>query len=92
MKVTAISVTEAARNFADCVNRAHYQNVTFVLLNNGSPVARIVPDGEKVFLAGDMADALSKIELSVDEAKTWSRDLRKARKALTPQVKRSLKR
>ena len=27
-----ISVTEAARNFADCVNRAHYQNVTFVLL------------------------------------------------------------
>ena len=45
MKPTPISVTEAARNFAECVNRAHYQNVTFVLLKNGSPVARLVPDG-----------------------------------------------
>src|SRR5438105_2910155 len=47
MKKLEISVTEAARNFADCVNRAHYQNVTFVLLRNGSPVARLVPDSEK---------------------------------------------
>ena len=31
MKRTTITVTDAARNFADCVNRAHYQNVTFVL-------------------------------------------------------------
>ncbi len=82
----SISVTEAARNFADCVNRAHYQNVTFVLLKNGSPVARLVPDGEKVFLAGDLAEALSKVELSADEAKAWNRDLRKARKTLKPQV------
>jgi antitoxin (DNA-binding transcriptional repressor) of toxin-antitoxin stability system len=86
MKTMSISVTEAARNFADCVNRAHYQNVTFVLLKNGSPVARLVPDGEKVFLAGDLAEALNKVELSADEAKTWSRDLRKARKALKPQI------
>jgi hypothetical protein len=41
---TTITVTEAARNFGDCVNRAHYQNVTFVLLKNGSPVSRRVPD------------------------------------------------
>jgi antitoxin (DNA-binding transcriptional repressor) of toxin-antitoxin stability system len=86
MKTMSISVTEAARNFADCVNRAHYQNVTFVLLKNGSPVARLVPDGEKVFLAGDLAEALSKVELSADEAKAWNRDLRKARKTLKPQV------
>src|SRR6266850_4394170 len=37
MKKTSITVTEASRNFADCVNRAHYQNVTFVLLKNGEP-------------------------------------------------------
>ena len=36
MKETTITVTEAARNFADCVNRAHYQNTTFVLLKNAS--------------------------------------------------------
>lgn len=28
MKETVITVTEAARNFAECVNRAHYQNLT----------------------------------------------------------------
>jgi hypothetical protein len=39
MKKTSISVTEASRNSADCVNRAHYQNVTFALLKNGEPVA-----------------------------------------------------
>src|SRR5258708_12211904 len=32
MREKLISVTEAARNFADSLNRPHYQNVTFVLL------------------------------------------------------------
>ncbi len=87
MKRTAISVTEAARNFAECVNRAHYQNVTFVLLKNGSPVARLVPDRrvpdtEKVCLGRELADALKTTELAADEAKAWRRDLHRARKAL----------
>jgi antitoxin (DNA-binding transcriptional repressor) of toxin-antitoxin stability system len=82
MKKTVISVTDAARNFADCVNRAHDQNVTFVLLKNGSPVARLVPDREKVCVGRDLAEALAKTELSDDESKAWSRDLRTARKTL----------
>ncbi len=40
MSETIITVTEAARNFADCVNRSHYQKTTFVLLKNGVPFAR----------------------------------------------------
>ena len=47
MRETTISVTDAARNFADCVNRVRYQNVTFVLLRNGSPVARLVPENKQ---------------------------------------------
>ena len=43
MTEKSISVTEASRNFADCVNRAHYQGMTFILHKNGVPVARIVP-------------------------------------------------
>lgn len=82
MKETVISVTDAARNFADCVNRAHYQNMTFVLLKNGSPVARLVPDGEKVCTGSDLAQALAKVELPTEEAKAWQRDLRNARKSL----------
>jgi antitoxin (DNA-binding transcriptional repressor) of toxin-antitoxin stability system len=79
-----ISVTEAARNFADCVNRAHYQNVTFVLLKSGSPVARIVPDGEKVCTGRELAAVLATAKLSPDQARAWSRDLRRARKNLKP--------
>jgi hypothetical protein len=82
MKKTVISVTEAARNFADCVNRAHYQNVTFVLLKNGLPFARLVPDGEKVCVGRELAEALGGTELPADEASAWHRDLETARKAL----------
>lgn len=82
MKRTVISVTEAARNFADCVNRAHYQNVTFVLLKNGSPVARLVPDDEKVCVGRELAEALAQTQLPDDEAGAWHRDLQAARKTL----------
>ena len=82
MKKTTITVTEAARNFADCVNRAHYQNVTFVLLKNGVPVARLVPDNEKVCTGRDLAEALVRIELTSEDAKAWRRDLQTARRTL----------
>jgi antitoxin (DNA-binding transcriptional repressor) of toxin-antitoxin stability system len=79
---TVISVTEAARNFADCVNRAHYQNVTFVLLRNGLPVARIVPDGKRGCTGPELAEALAEVDLSKEEARAFHKDLRAARKAL----------
>ena len=43
MKEQVISVTAAARMFADCVNRVRYQGVSFLLQKNGVSVARIVP-------------------------------------------------
>ena len=43
MRTVSISVTEASRNFADCVNRVRYQGTTFLLLKNGVAVARIAP-------------------------------------------------
>jgi antitoxin (DNA-binding transcriptional repressor) of toxin-antitoxin stability system len=82
MKETAITVTDAARNFADCVNRAHYQGTTFVLLKNGKPFARIEPDEEKRCTGRDLAGALAGVGLSSEEARAWQRDLRSARKAI----------
>lgn len=82
MRKTTISVTDAARNFADCVNRAHYQNVTFILLKNGSPVARLVPDGEKTCTGRELAEILARTELPEEEAAAWHRDLQVARKTL----------
>jgi antitoxin (DNA-binding transcriptional repressor) of toxin-antitoxin stability system len=79
-----ISVTEAARNFADCVNRAHYQKVTFVLLKGGSPVARIVPDDEKVCTGADLNKVVASARLGREEVGAWSRDLRSTRSRLKP--------
>jgi antitoxin (DNA-binding transcriptional repressor) of toxin-antitoxin stability system len=89
VKRVTISVTEAARNLADCTNRAHYQNVTFVLLKNGSPVARLVPDSvDKVCAGRHLTEALAEIELPQDEARDWHRDLVAARKSLKAPVKK----
>jgi antitoxin (DNA-binding transcriptional repressor) of toxin-antitoxin stability system len=86
VRKTTISVTDAARNFADCINRAHYQDVTFVLLKNGTPMARIVPDNEKICTGRDLAEALSHSRLSDHELKAWRRDLRAGRKSLKAPV------
>jgi antitoxin (DNA-binding transcriptional repressor) of toxin-antitoxin stability system len=80
--MTTISVTDAARNFADCLNRAHYQNVTFVLLKNGAPYARLVPDGQKICTGRELAQALTTSDLPKDEAKAWRVDIMAARKKL----------
>jgi prevent-host-death family protein len=82
MRKTSISVTDAARNFADCVNRVRYQNVTFVLFKNGTPVARIVPPESKTCTGRELAEALREVKLSTENAKAWYRDLQKARKIL----------
>ena len=83
MKKVTITVTEAARNFADCVNRAHYQNISFVLLKNAKPFARLVPESERVCTGRDLAKAIGQAELSPKEAQAWLKDLADARKRLT---------
>lgn len=82
MRKTQISVTEAARNFADCVNRVRYQNMTFVLLKNGTPVARLVPHEQKACTGGELAEALRGVRVSTANAKAWHRELQAARKKL----------
>ncbi len=89
MKETVITVSEAARNFADCVNRVHYQNTTFVLLKNGKPVARFEPAGEKRCTGRELAEALGAVQLPVAEARAWHRDLRAARKTVKTSADRS---
>ena len=88
MEKTSISVTDASRNFADCVNRAHYQKMTFVLLKNGLPVAQLAPSNEKVCTGRDLAAALAKTKLTDEESKAWRRDLQGGRKILKVPVDR----
>jgi antitoxin (DNA-binding transcriptional repressor) of toxin-antitoxin stability system len=86
MKPEEVTVTEAARNFADCINRTHYQGVTFVLLKNGKPVARIVPEPERRGTGEELAKALAKTKLSATEARAWRKDVKVARKNLRPPI------
>ncbi len=84
MKLKEISVTEAARNFAECVNQVRYQNAGFVLMKNGKPFARLVPAEEKRCTGRDLAEALARVRLPASEARAWHKDLMKARKTLKP--------
>ncbi|MGA3048879.1 MAG: hypothetical protein ABSD67_19760 [Terracidiphilus sp.] len=90
MKEKAISVTEAARNFSDCVNRTHYQGMTYVLHKNGVPVARIAPEVRKRStgreLAAALREALKDVHLSEREATAWLHDLEEARRISPPLV------
>lgn len=91
MKTVTISVTEAARNFADCINRARYQGTTFVLEKNGTPVARIVPEELQEKKGGtlrELAEALKEVNLTPEERAAWKRDLENARKILLPPIDR----
>lgn len=88
MRETTISVTEAARNFADCISRAHYQGQSFVLLKNGVPFARIIPAGDAVCYGRDLMEALDSVELPEREAQSWGSDRKAARQKLkTPRNK-----
>ena len=84
MSEKAITVTEAARNFADCVNRAHYQGMTFILHKNGVPVARIVPEAHKASTGRSIAEALANVRLTDEEFAAWRHDLEEGRKILLP--------
>jgi antitoxin (DNA-binding transcriptional repressor) of toxin-antitoxin stability system len=84
MKKAVITVTAAARNFADCVNRAHYQNTAFILVKNGKPVARLEPAHEKACTGRELAEALEKTDLSAAEARAWRKDLLTSRRKLSP--------
>jgi antitoxin (DNA-binding transcriptional repressor) of toxin-antitoxin stability system len=83
MRNCAISVTEASRNFSDCVNRARYQGTSFTLLKGGVPVARIVPPTLKATKGRELADALRKalagVHVGEQEATSWLHDLEQSR-------------
>jgi len=84
MKTTAITVTEAARNFADCLGRVRYQKTSFVLLKNGKPIARLVPDDERICSGKTLRSALKNAKLSPEEARAWRKDMAASRKRLLP--------
>jgi prevent-host-death family protein len=56
-----LTVTEAARNFSDLVNRVLYRGEVFVIERGGQPVCRIVPAKPAKFTVRDLAQLLKTI-------------------------------
>jgi prevent-host-death family protein len=78
-----ISVTEAARNFSDLVNRTYYRSETTVLVRSGVPVARIVPVGPGQTTGQALAERWKEIRhLTPDEATEFEQDIESARAIL----------
>ena len=82
MRKIIVTVAEAASNLTDCVNRVHDEDVTFVLVRNGTPVARLVRDSERICVGRDLAEVLREVELSRHKAGPWHRDGKGARRNL----------
>lgn len=84
-KIRRLSVTEAARNFADLVNRAYYRQETTVLLKNGVPVAHIAPVTHTGLPAREFLERWERRQrLSREEADAMARDIEAGRAALPP--------
>jgi antitoxin (DNA-binding transcriptional repressor) of toxin-antitoxin stability system len=78
-----MTVTEAARNFADVVNRTYYRGESTILFRSGEAVARIVPVGGCGVLGRDFADGWREIRhLDPDDAADFADAIAKARSNL----------
>lgn len=76
-------MTEASRNFSDCVNRTRYQGTSFLLHKGRAVVAQIVPAAQKPARGIELADALraalAEFHVGEKEATSWLHDLEQSR-------------
>ena len=81
----SISVTEAARGFADVINRVLYRRESAVLIRGGKPVAKIIPIDEAAKTGSDLANLWAAFpHLSANEAASFAHDVESARNSLRP--------
>jgi antitoxin (DNA-binding transcriptional repressor) of toxin-antitoxin stability system len=80
-----MTVTEAARRFADLVNRTYYRGESTVLIRSGEPVAMVVPVGGASVTGRDWLSRWRSIpHLDVEDADDFAADIGSARENLPP--------
>lgn len=78
-----LTVTEAARRFADVVSRAFYRHETTVLVKNGVAVAYVAPMTPAGIPAGELAHRWHLLpRLSPADAESFAQDLVAVRSAV----------
>jgi prevent-host-death family protein len=86
---TTLTIAEAARNLEEVVNRAHYRHEVTTLVENGRPVARVVPADGAMKTGKEIAAWMASSSwprLGPDEADAFEADLREARAGLPKPV------
>jgi len=80
-----MTVTEAARHFADLVNRAYVRGESTILIRSGEPVAMVVPVGTASVTGRDwIAKWRSIPHLDPEEVAEFAETLEEARSNLLP--------
>lgn len=81
---STITVTEAARNFAEFINRVAFGGERFTLLRGSRPVAELgpVPAGRRLAELPELLSSLPR--LSPDEAERFGHDVDEARADIGP--------
>ncbi|KPK79779.1 MAG: hypothetical protein AMS25_11380 [Gemmatimonas sp. SM23_52] len=88
-KPRVLTVTEAARNFSDLLNRVFYRGESAILIRNGIAVARVVPPEPVSVPARQLAECWAALpHLTRSEADRLAEELDEARRALPPAVPR----
>lgn len=81
-----VTVTEAARNFSDFVNRIHYRGESALLVKGGRPMVKVTP-ARQARTGADLAKRWSELpHLSHVEAEAFGRDI-EAAQANLPSLK-----
>ncbi|MFM2199621.1 MAG: Antitoxin Phd YefM, type toxin-antitoxin system [Verrucomicrobiota bacterium] len=85
MMERTMTVTEAARHFADLLNRTYYRGESTVLVRSGEPVAMVVPVGGSVVTGRDWLTRWRVMpHLEVADADDFAVDIESARENLLP--------
>lgn len=82
MKETTLTVAEAGRNFARWVKRALAENMSLVVVTDGVPVARLVPEANGRCTGRMLARAVGRARLSPRAAAEWHGEWSATRSAL----------
>jgi hypothetical protein len=75
---TVITVAEAAEDLRKIVERARTESLSFLMMENGISVARIVPENEKVCSGRDLAQALAQIKNFPTDFEEWRAQSRRS--------------
>jgi antitoxin (DNA-binding transcriptional repressor) of toxin-antitoxin stability system len=77
-----ISVTEAARNFSDVINRVYYQSESYLLTRGGTVVAQLTVAGAPLTGAEWLRRWQERPRLDVDDATEWEDELAAAKSTI----------